>query len=86
VTWIVAAVLPLMLVLLIVLAWGLMGMAKGNGRLVVKIETAAIPPKIKFHFDYTSPDRPPSGGSAVESPGTPALPSKAEAGTGGDVT
>jgi hypothetical protein len=82
---IVAVVLPLMLVLLIVLAWVLMGMAKGNGRLIVKIETAAIPPKIKFHFDYTSPDRPPER-EAVESPGTPALPSKAEAGTGGDVT
>ena len=82
---IVAAVLPLMLVLLIVLAWGLTRMAKGNGNLVVKIETAAIPPKIKFHFEYTPRDRPPSGGSAVESPG-PALPSKAEPGSGVTLT
>ena len=79
-TWIVAAVLPLMLVLLIVLAWGLMGMAKGNGRLVVKIETAAIPPKIKFHIEYTPPDRPPVGSpDALPGKGDPVT-----SGSGGD--
>ena len=79
-TLVVAAVLPLMLVLLIVLAWGLMGMAKGNGRLVVKIETAAIPPKIKFHFDYTSPDHPPVGSpDALPGKGDPEV-----TGSGGD--
>jgi hypothetical protein len=86
VTWIVAAVLPLMLVLLIILAWGLMGMAKGNGKLVIKTKTAVIPPKIEFFIEYTSHDRPPSGGNPIESPGT-ALPAKAEPGSGvADVT
>ena len=76
----VAAILPLMLVLLIVLAWGLMGMAKGNGKLVIKIETAAIPPKIKFHIEYTSPDRPPAGTpEALPSGGGPEV-----TGSGGD--
>jgi hypothetical protein len=74
-----------MLVLLIALTWGLMGMVKDNGKLVIKIETAAIPPKIKFHIEYTPPDHPPSGGNPVESPST-ALPSEAEARPGGDVT
>lgn len=79
VTIIVAVVLLLMLALLIILTWGLMGMAKGNGKLDINIETAAIPPKIKFHVEYTPPDRPPAG--------TPqALPGKgypAEPGSGG---
>lgn len=82
-TWIVAVFLASMLVPLIVLAWGLVGMAKGNGRLVIEVETAAIPPKIKFHIRYTPRDLPPERDS-VEPPGTPALPDKAEAGSGGD--
>jgi hypothetical protein len=40
---------------------GLIGMAKGNGKLVIKTTTAAIPPKIVFHIEYTPPDRPPIG-------------------------
>ena len=60
-TIIVAVFLLLMLALLIILAWGLMGMAKGNGKLVIKTTTAAIPPKIVFHIEYTPPDRPPAG-------------------------
>jgi hypothetical protein len=71
VTIAVAAVLLLMLALLIVLAWGLMGMAKGNGRLVINVETAAIPPKIKFHIEYTSPDRPLEGIPELPSSGPP---------------
>jgi hypothetical protein len=81
VTWMVAAILPLLLVLLIILAWGLMGMAKGNGKLVIKVNTVAIPPKIEFHIEYTSPDRRPDT-EAVESPGTSALPGKADPGSG----
>jgi hypothetical protein len=61
VTNIVAVVLLLMLALLIAMTWGLMGMAKGNGKLVIKTKTAAIPPKIEFHIEYTPPDRPPVG-------------------------
>ena len=79
-TWIVAAFLPLVLALLIILAWGLMGMAKGNGKLVIKIETAAIPPKIKFHIEYTPPDRPPVGSpDALPGKGGPV-----SSGSGGD--
>jgi hypothetical protein len=61
VTIIVAVFLLLVLALLIALTWGLMGMAKGNGKLVIKTTTAAIPPKIVFHIEYTPPDRPPVG-------------------------
>ena len=80
---IVAAVLPLMLALLIILAWGLLRMARGNGTLDIETKTVAIPPKIEFHIKYTPRDRPPERDS-VEPPGTPALPDKAEAGSGGD--
>jgi hypothetical protein len=61
VTLIVAVTLTLILALLIILAWGLMGMAKGNGKLVINTKTAAIPPKIEFYIEYTPPDSPPAG-------------------------
>lgn len=76
----VAVFLLLMLALLIVLAWGLMGMAKGNGKLVIKTTTAAIPPKIEFHIEYTPPDHPPVGSpDALPVKGDPEV-----TGSGGD--
>jgi hypothetical protein len=80
VTIIVAVFLLLMLALLIILAWGLMGMAKGNGKLVIKTTTAAIPPKIQFHIEYTPPDPPPVGSpDALPGKGGPV-----SSGSGGD--
>jgi hypothetical protein len=80
VTIIVAVFLLLMLALLIVLAWGLMRMAKGNGKLIIKTTTAAIPPKIEFHIEYTPPDRPPGDSpDALSGKGDPVI-----SGSGGD--
>jgi hypothetical protein len=82
---VVAVILLSSLVVLGLLVLGILGIAsKTRSQLDIETKAVAIPfIKIDFHVKYTPPDRPPSGGNQVESPGT-ALPAKAEPRIGGD--